>query len=64
MMASYRTRIPKLQWFAVFNGIAILLLLGTGRLRMNIESLLACAIGLGVVNLTAFFAARRHTDWK
>jgi Na+/citrate or Na+/malate symporter len=56
--------VSKRLWFVLFNGIAVLLLFLTGRLKPTWESILVAIFVLLVMNVIALISARNFPDWK
>ena len=63
-MSWFHRIISKKLWFLLFNAGSVAYLIGTGRLRWELVSLLICAGALLLMNGIAFLSARNFPDWK
>jgi len=64
MMKSFHELVSKKQWFILFNVVAIIALVVTGRLKWSTESLVTSLIALLAVNIVAAISTRNFPEWK
>lgn len=63
-MSWFHRLISKRLWFLLFNVCTVAYLIGTGRLRWELVSVLICAGALLLMNGIALISARNFPDWK
>jgi hypothetical protein len=63
-MDRFHQIIGKKLWFVLFNTVSMLYLVLSGRLHLNLDSILGCTIALLLINGIALISARNFPDWK
>jgi hypothetical protein len=63
-MKSFHELVSKKQWFIIFNTVAVIALVVTGRLKWSTESLVTSLLALLAVNIIAALSTRNFPEWK